>query len=155
VSIVVFNDQAHVNMGVHILYRRFVAILRHCSGHFRISASICINSWITSRLNSQSDIQVLGVAVLYTGGTGVLCLRGGLVAVGGITVGGKLVNVGGSCVGGTSVGGIAVFVGCGVAVGSHVNALAVDDASNMIMNSTIMVFFISHPSQNNRFPFGS
>lgn len=100
-------------------------------------------------------MQVLGVAVRYTGGTGVLCFRGGLVAVGGIMVGGMLVNVGGSCVGGTSVGGIAVFVGCGVAVGSHANTLAVEDAINMIMNSTIMVFFISLPSQNNRLPCGS
>lgn len=88
---------------------------------------------------------MLGVAVRYTGGTGVLCLRGGLVAVGGITVGGKPVNVGGSCVGGTSVGGIAVFVGRGVAVGSHANTLAVEDASNMMMNRTIMVFFIFPP----------
>jgi hypothetical protein len=115
------------------------------ANYFRISAIICINSWITSRLNSQSDMQVFGVAVLYTGGTGVLCFRGGLVAVGGITVGGMLVNVGGSCVGGMSVGGIAVCVGRGVDVGSHASTLAVEDASNMIMNSTIMIFFISPP----------
>jgi hypothetical protein len=100
-------------------------------------------------------MQALGIAVLYTGGTGVLCFRGGLVAVGGITVGGILVNVGGSCVGGMSVGGIAVFVGCGVAVGSHANTLAVEDASNMIMNSMIMILFISLPSQNSRLPCGS
>jgi hypothetical protein len=55
------------------------------------------------------------------------------------------VIVGGSCVGGMSVGGIAVFVGRGVAVGSHANTLAVEDASNMIMNSTIMILFISLP----------
>jgi hypothetical protein len=98
-------------------------------------------------------MHVLGVAVRYTGGTGVLCLRGGLVAVGGIVVGGKLVNVGSSCVGGTSVGGIAVFVGRGVAVGSHANTLAVVGIiSSITMNINISFLICSSLYYVDRLP---